>query len=491
MTVNSNKIYYSTDAGISWDGPFTREEFSALRSAGIISESALVRREGEEMSPSAESPQSTHLPSSQAAADAVPVPQPPPHGVSQKPDQPAASFSQQPPPPPPASEDSRSVLLAAGGKQYGPYTVSALKLMQTRGELTPHMLYWMDGMSEWKPVGELLGQTATAPPPLEKQVLGLQGFSLGNFFSGVFKHHTREEMDAILCCGSAKTIPSLLSINTAWPSPWLFARFFGLCIILLLVFAWMLDYVGYLALPGLVFAGTIGLPMCAFLLLFEMNVQRDVSLYRTLICIMLGGLISLAITCILNCLTAGLSGVLGAVWAGPVEETAKLAAVIVMASGMRNGKILTGVVLGAAVGTGFAIFETAGYLCETLMSLQGNWAAVLATMGIRAIGAWSGHTVYAAITGGAFWMMYALKIKDGQRRKDEDSMDFSCMLDKRFLSIAVIAVLLHMFHNSPFFQDNYFITRAIADVFGWIVVLRLVQKGLHQVREEQNLLLRK
>ena len=44
------------------------------------------------------------------------------------------------------------------------------------------------------------------------------------------------------------------------------------------------------------------------------------------------------------------------------EEPAKLAAVILLARGIKFPWVVNGLVLGAAVGAGFAIFETAGYL---------------------------------------------------------------------------------------------------------------------------------
>ncbi len=498
------KQYYITGPNTHQSGPFDEAFIREQYAAGAYEEGTHIWTEGmKEWLPIAsvirprkpEKPTMPTPPKKPVARvsqilDSVPQPIPPQKPVPPVP--PTPSPQREAPIPPPHQEEDCDVMISEGGQQRGPFSVTILRQMCKQGEVSEQALYWMPGMTDWKPISELLGSNPfiNAYASFNKTLPKLQGFSIQRFFSEVFKHHKREEIDAILCCGTEKTMPHLLGIDTSWPSPWLFARFLLLCIASLFGFYWLASSVGNLAFPGFAFAGTVGLPVCAFLLLFEMNVRRDVSLHRAITALLMGGLLSLIITTIFNNFAGDIIRSFGrdwrAIWAGPIEEAAKLLTVILITSGLRNGRILTGIVMGAAVGTGFAIFETAGYLFDILMESRGNIDAVIGTMLVRAIGAWSGHTVYSAITAGAFWMLYNLKVKEGERSPQEDNMGLSYLSDKRFLMIAAVPVLLHMFHNSPLFSSHYLLSRAFADTIGWIIVLRLTQMGLHQIREEQE-----
>ncbi len=358
----------------------------------------------------------------------------------------------------------------------------------------------------------------------------LQGFSIGKFFSDVFTHHSKEEIDAQLCCGSASTTPPLGSINTSWPSPWIFARFLGLFLLLYFGFDWMIDeFKNPKTIPGFLFVGVVGIPCSVFLLLFELNVRKDVPLYKGFNAILIGGLVSLILALFFFRHSAEMSKSLEASWAGPVEELAKLLTVILIAKGLRNGRILTGILLGGAVGTGFAIFETGGYVYETIiMNIHDITGLVITnvadvviqyqgavpqtvetnlvysiyntiydaffeagetTLKIRALLSPFCHVIWTAITAGAFWMVQGLKIKEGSRHPADNSFGLGTLLDFRFLKIAVIPVILHMFWNSELLtksETQFFVSRIVLGLIGWFIVLRLVQKGLHQIREEQE-----
>jgi RsiW-degrading membrane proteinase PrsW (M82 family) len=87
---------------------------------------------------------------------------------------------------------------------------------------------------------------------------------------------------------------------------------------------------------------------------------------RVLYLFMTGAASSLLISIILFRAT-GLIEVLGAPAAGFIEEPGKLAAMILITRGMENDRYpyaLNGLLFGAAVGAGFAAFETAGYALE-------------------------------------------------------------------------------------------------------------------------------
>ncbi len=135
--MNSDKRYYSADEGLSWEGPFSQSEFSALQSVGIVTPSMLIRCEPGVVAES---------------SCAAPLP----------------SLSPPPLPPAPAGE-SCSVMLCSDGRQHGPYSLDEVSLMRSRGELSPNVMYWVAGMAAWHSLNELF-PLSTMPPVLPSGV---------------------------------------------------------------------------------------------------------------------------------------------------------------------------------------------------------------------------------------------------------------------------------------------------------------------------------
>ena len=57
--------------------------------------------------------------------------------------------------------------------------------------------------------------------------------------------------------------------------------------------------------------------------------------------------------------------------------------------------------------------------------------------------------------------------------------------DMRFLKVFVVAVILHMLWNSPFYLPFYG-KFAILGIAAWIVILGLIQEGLKELRDEKE-----
>jgi RsiW-degrading membrane proteinase PrsW (M82 family) len=96
---------------------------------------------------------------------------------------------------------------------------------------------------------------------------------------------------------------------------------------------------------------------------------------------------------------------LGYVGVGLIEEAVKLAALWLVARGLPAYSMRDGMVLGAAVGFGFAALESAGYAFTSLFTASGNLSLlnVVETEAIRAIMAPVGHGLWTAILGGALF----------------------------------------------------------------------------------------
>lgn len=455
--MQQQRYFYSIDSGKSWEGPFNQMEITHLKAAGIIDNYAIIREETPQAAPT-----------------------------------------------PPVYDNNDSYLILVNGIPQGPFNKATLCQMLQNGALSTSDLAWAQGMSVWQPLSRLL-----SPADTSGALPKLHNFSIGRFFSEVFKHHSKDELLDLLISGTRQGTPPLASVSTVFPAPWVFARIFLFCLIVSFGFYWALRTFNNANLvPGYIFIGNFGIPFCVFLLFYELNVRRDVSLYDGIKAVIGGGILSLAVSLFFFSTT----GANLPLWAGPIEETGKLLAVILIASKLRNGRILTGMLLGAAVGAGFAAFESAGYIYREIieqMSLfnyaeivhklnpaEAQQAALAANaydpeslMLSRALFSPGAHIVWTAITAGAYWMIMNARIQEGKRAKDSTAFDFSILIDKRFLLIAILPVALHMLWNSVgvFLGTPVFITLGLV---GWFFALRMVNAGLAQIEKEKSQLYR-
>ncbi len=306
----------------------------------------------------------------------------------------------------------------------------------------------------------------------------LQRFSLAELLSGVFKRRTAAEVEDEFLVGTLRTTPAVNQLSTEWPKPWLFARIFlGAMAVYLVFYACYQLFGNIKMIPGLIVVGCFVVPSAALLLLYEFNAPRNVSMMLLVRLVMLGGAISLLFSLTLFSLSDDLSNLLGASAAGLVEETGKLAAVLFATrklSPVRYRYTLNGLVFGAAVGAGFAAFESAGYALSVMLK-TGNIGAVLDNILLRGVLSPFGHVVWTAIAAGALW-----------RVKGAMSYSGIMLADSRFLRIFLVSVLCHVVWNSGLILFFPLVVQLLVGLVAWAVALSLVQDGLLQIRLEQQ-----
>jgi RsiW-degrading membrane proteinase PrsW (M82 family) len=89
---------------------------------------------------------------------------------------------------------------------------------------------------------------------------------------------------------------------------------------------------------------------------------------------------------------------------GLIEEAAKLAALMVLTRNLTTRSMRDGMILGAAVGFGFAAFESAGYAFTALFTVNGlSLMQVVQTELLRGLLAPVGHGLWTAIVGGVLF----------------------------------------------------------------------------------------
>jgi RsiW-degrading membrane proteinase PrsW (M82 family) len=352
----------------------------------------------------------------------------------------------------------------------------------------------------------------------------LEGFSLSQTFSETFKHHDPRAEEEYAMVGSALTTPPIEMVDTNWPKPWMFFRMLMALVIAGVVLYGVFYFTGQdemNLLPALMFMGAFAMPLAVLVFMFEMNTPRNVSVIQLGKLFVVGGVVGLCMA-ILEYQIAAI-----AKFPGPIEESSKLIAVILVMYGARGVGYkyeLNGILFGCAVGAGFACFETSGYALfsgagfvsvlqsETIQALakfaQGqitqaqaiaavNQAPIdavksmVSLLEMRGLEAPGGHVVWTPIAAGAFW-----------RVKQDRPVSLGMLADKRFLMAFLIPVLMHTLWDITVTFPNLFNPQttsqgttdgwimngiiAFTAVVSWYVLFTMIQQGLNQVRNVQK-----
>lgn len=306
----------------------------------------------------------------------------------------------------------------------------------------------------------------------------LEGFKLGDVFSEALKKHSRDEVEDYFTVGAPSTTPKIENVDTSWPKPWVFLRTFIAAAVLYFIFvqAWN-QYENEKLIPGLIMVGSFAVPISALIFFFEMNARKNISLYQVIRLLFLGGIISITVSLIFYNLSDNMKlDWLGASLAGLAEEPGKLLALVIVVNMSKYRYTLNGLLFGAAVGTGFAAFESAGYALQAAF-YTGSSAPMLDSIMHRGMLSPFGHIIWTGMCGAALW-----KVKGANHFK------FEMLQDPKFYRVFIIAVILHMIWNSPV-ELPFYAKNIILGVVGWIIIFSLIQSGLKQIKEEKTIAL--
>ncbi len=327
-----------------------------------------------------------------------------------------------------------------------------------------------DNTYKARKVANDLTQRITDAAGLEK----LEGFNLGEIFSEVFKKHSDKAVEEYFTVGTASTTPDIVKVDTSWPKPWVFFRTLvgALVVYYCFVLSWK-EFTNTNIIPGLIIVGSFAVPFSVLIFFFETNVRKNVSLYQVIRLLFFGGILSLIFSLLLFRISdsLGLSW-LGASVAGIVEEPGKLIALILVLNVPKYPYILNGLLFGAAIGTGFASFESAGYALRILLN-SFSADAMLDNILLRGILSPFAHIVWTGMSAAMLWKI-----------KGSSEFNIEMLKDRRFLKIFGISILLHMLWNSPIelpFNAKYIILGFIA----WVIIFSFIQDGLKQLRTDK------
>lgn len=261
--------------------------------------------------------------------------------------------------------------------------------------------------------------------------------TFGDIFSNVLKRHTQQEALQNL----ATPADTGVTMFKTWQRPWMFLRLF--------VFLFLLGLINYLAkdsglnnpltLSQILFS--VSVPFAFALMLWEMNVHRNVTIMELVSLMLIGGTLSCLLAAPLNTKLDTL-GWADYTSAPLVEENIKLlisVLFIVLFKRKKELYCLDGIVIGAAVAAGFAGIENIEYAFRYYAStnnmgfLRSFWGCLTGS-----------HMFYTAPFVGA--LVYGMK---GKRLK------MSHFVQPLFLLFWALAMLFHGINNSGLLRNEY------------------------------------
>lgn len=269
--------------------------------------------------------------------------------------------------------------------------------------------------------------------------------TVADLFTDVFKKHPKGAGARMFMAGTPLSTPTPDRMLSEWQKPWLFARVLavGLLFGLLLLFNLRQGYTsGVFSFLSL---GCMIIPIGILIFFWEVNIPRDIPLYTVLLIFLIGGILSLIFPDYF-----GQRNITSetAYLAAFTEEPAKLLALSIFIYILDTKYIFGGMLIGAAVGTGFAVMETIGYVMNGM--LEGLFASGEFDVGIyvgvytlvlRSVLAIGGHVSWAAIEGGAL-----AAVKQGEK------LNLRHFADPRFLIYLAASVGMHFTWNGGLTQ---------------------------------------
>ena len=164
---------------------------------------------------------------------------------------------------------------------------------------------------------------------------------------------------------------------------------------------------------------------------------------------------------------------------GFVEELGKATVVILFINYLKTNKILNGLLIGAAVGAGFAVFESAGYIFRfgfNLFDGANNITEITIQRGLTALGS---HLVWAAIVGAAAVIV-----------KETKHFEWANIIAKRFIFFFFVEVTLHGIWDTEItLLSSGYLKYILLIMISWLFIFILMKAGLTQVnqlRDEYN-----
>jgi protease PrsW len=160
--------------------------------------------------------------------------------------------------------------------------------------------------------------------------------------------------------------------------------------------------------PPLLVLAVLVIPVSFVVYVDGRDPAYDVPLSVLLSCALLGGVLGAALGSVLEFDTVRWLGELPVVFVGVIEEVAKLLVpiAILIFTGYRSSTA-DGLVVGVAVGFGFAVLDALGYGFVILLATGGDLTDVEGLVLLRAALGSAGHAAWTGLAAAALWWAHA------------------------------------------------------------------------------------
>lgn len=290
-----------------------------------------------------------------------------------------------------------------------------------------------------------------------------------NIFSRVFRKHSDIEAERLFIVGTGLTTPRIEEVVDTWPKPWLFSRVFVIALIAYIGLHLGVNLFGNINfVPGLIVVGAFAVPFTTLIFFWEMNAPQNIAIYKIVYVVFIGGILSLLVALVFYDI---LGNNINPITIGIAEELAKVFTVIGFVRNIKYRYVLNGLLIGAAIGAGFAAFETAGYALRALLS--GNFNSLYYTILFRSVFAPGGHVAWAALTGAAICMV-----------QGDKQFQLNMLLHSKFVRIFVLVVLMHALWDTPI-KGIFPFGQIFLMIASWVLVFRIVRYGLNEIADKK------
>jgi RsiW-degrading membrane proteinase PrsW (M82 family) len=164
--------------------------------------------------------------------------------------------------------------------------------------------------------------------------------------------------------------------------------------------------------PTVIMIGCFLVPVTYVTFFYERRHMSKLSLSTTLIGFVLGGILGVLAASLLEPIFIRQMDLASTFEIGLIEEFAKILAVIIIAWRVPHDSEMDGLILGAAVGMGFAAFESTGYAFTSFLASGGSLSQTVFVTLLRGILSPVGHGTWTAILASVLF----LESRDGRFR---------------------------------------------------------------------------
>jgi protease PrsW len=188
-------------------------------------------------------------------------------------------------------------------------------------------------------------------------------------------------------------------------------------------------------IPTVVLLGSFLVPAAAVVFYLDHAPSTTITAQRVFFAFAYGGVVGVLAASVLEAWLLQ-DGPFVYVGVGLIEEFAKVVVLLFAAIGIRRYTMRDGIILGAAVGFGFAAFESAGYALNALFTPFGpSLTSVVYAEVLRGVLAPVGHGLWTGLLGGA---MFAAAATSGKL----------AVFAPRFIGLFLVVSVLHALWDS-------------------------------------------